>query len=283
MARRHLNVAKEYLFITVGCFLFSTSLNYFFISNHLAEGGATGICLIMRYLFNFPISITYLAINIPLLIIGWKFLGREFLLKTVFGTLCMSLFMALTSRFRGPTDDIMLATVYGGLISGIGLGLIFMVDGSTGGTDIIAILINKHFDIPIGRVLLIIDVIILSVVALIFGKRIVMYTLIAKLIISKSIDYFQDGYKKSKEVIIFSSKYEEIRDRIIKDADRGVTLVKAEGGYSHKYLPMIFCITSKFDLNTIKNIVRDVDPEAFLTVSDVSEVLGKGFNPLKRK
>ena len=283
MDRKRLNVAKEYGLITLGCFLFSLSLNYFFISNHLAEGGATGICLILRYLFNFPISVTYLAINIPLLLIGWKFLGREFLIKTIYGTLCISAFMALGSRFHGPTNDIMLAAIYGGVVSGIGLGLIFMVDGSTGGTDIIAILINKHFDIPIGRVLFTIDVIILSIVAMIFGRTIVMYTLIAKLIISKSIDYFQDGYKKSKGVTIFSNKYEEIRSRIIKEADRGATLIKAEGGYSHKYLPIVYCVTSKFDLNTIKNIVSDVDPEAFLTVSDVSEVLGKGFNPLKRK
>ena len=283
MDRKYLNIIKEYAIMTIGCLLYSISLNYFFISNHLAEGGATGICLIIHYIFKFPVSLTYLILNIPLLAIGWKLVGRQFLVKTLYGTICMSAFIALTSSLKGPTNDIMLAGIYGGLVAGIGLGLIFMVDGSTGGTDIVAMVMKKYFDIPIGRTMLIMDTIILSVAALIFGKTIVMYTLIAIMIVSKTVDYFQDGYKKSKGVTIISHKYEEIKNKIMDETGRGTHLIHDPGGYSRKDLPIVYCVASKFELSKIKNIVRDIDPDAFLTVSDVSEVLGEGFNPLKIK
>ena len=283
MHKKHFNIIKEYFIITVGCLLYSLALNYFFISNHLAEGGATGISLILHYLFNFRVSVTYLVLNVPLLIVGWKFVGREFLFKTIYATLCVSGFIALTAGIRTPSDDILLGAVYGGLVAGIGMGLIFMVDGSTGGTDIIAMIINKNFDIPIGRILLTIDIIVLSSAAIIFGKRTILYTLIAVMIVSKAVDYFQDGYKKSKGVTIISHKYKEIKDEIMKETERGTTVYKAEGGYSGNDLPIVYCVVSKFEISTIKNIVRDIDPKAFLTVSDVSEVLGEGFLPLKKK
>lgn len=282
MNRKYLNILKEYGLITVGCLLYAISLNYFFITNHLAEGGVAGICLILYYLFKLPVSITYFIINIPLLLIGWHLVGRQFLFKTLYGTICMSVFIALTHNLKGPTDDVMLGAIYGGLLVGVGLGLIFMVNGSTGGTDIVAIILNKYFDIPIGRTMLAMDIIILTLAAAIFGKVIVMYTLIAMMIVSKAIDYFQDGFKKSKGITIISTKYDEIRKNIMSQTDRGTTIIMAEGGYSRRSLPIVYCVVSKFELSKIKNIVRDTDPEAFVTISDVSEVLGEGFTSLKR-
>lgn len=282
MKGKYLNILKEYGLITIGCLLYAMSLNYFFITNHLAEGGVAGICLILYYLFKFPVSITYFIINIPLLLIGWRLVGKHFLFKTLYGTICMSAFIALTHNLKGPTDDIMLGTIYGGLLVGIGLGLIFMVNGSTGGTDIVAIILNKYFDIPIGRTMLAMDIIILTLAAAIFGKVIVMYTLIAMMIVSKAIDYFQDGYKKSKGVTIISSKFDELRKKIMEETERGTTIIMAEGGYSRRSLPIVYCVVSKFELSKIKNIVRHIDPEAFVTISDVSEVLGEGFTSLKK-
>lgn len=278
-----LKYLKEYALITLGCFLYAVSINYFFISNHLAEGGVAGICLILYYLFKLPVGVMYFVINIPLLIMGWKLVGKDFLFKTLYGTTCLSLLISLTSNLKGPSSDIMLGSIYGGLLIGIGLGLIFMVNGSTGGTDVIARILNRYFDIPIGRTMLMMDVIILGIATIFFGKEIVMYTLIAMLIVSKAIDFFQDGYTKSKGITIISTKTEEIKNKIMEVTDRGTTVIKGEGGYTGKEMDLLYCVVSKFEVVKVKDIVREIDEFAFMTISDVSEVLGEGFKSLHNK
>lgn len=280
MNNKILKYLKEYLIITIGCLFYSVSINYFFISNHLAEGGVAGICLILYYLFKFPVGITYFVINIPLLVIGWKLVGKDFLFKTLYGTTCLSIMIDLTQNLKGPSNDPMLGAIYGGLLVGIGLGLIFVVNGSTGGTDVIARILNRFFDIPIGKTMFLMDVLILGVAAIFFGKEVVMYTLIAMLIVSKAIDFFQDGHTKSKGVTIMSAKSEEIKNRIMEETGRGTTIIKGEGGYTRKDMDLLYCVVSKFELPKVKMIVKEVDTYAFLTVSDVSEVWGEGFKSL---
>jgi uncharacterized membrane-anchored protein YitT (DUF2179 family) len=278
-----LKYLKEYLIITVGCFFYAVSINYFFISNHLAEGGVAGICLILFYLFKLPVGIMYFVINIPLLIMGWKLVGRDFLFKTLYGTSCLSFLITLTETWKGPSNDIMLGSIYGGVLIGIGLGLIFMVNGSTGGTDVVARILNRYFDIPMGRTMLILDVVILGIAAIFFGKEIVMYTLISMTIVSKAIDYFQDGYTKAKGITIISSKSEEIKERIMNETGRGTTIIKGEGGFTGNEMDLLFCVVSKFEVTKVKTIVKETDSFAFLTISDVSEVLGEGFKALNNK
>lgn len=283
MNNKILKYLKEYLIITVGCFFYAVSINYFFISNHLAEGGVAGICLILFYLFKLPVGIMYFVINIPLLIMGWKLVGRDFLFKTLFGTSCLSFLITLTETWKGPSNDIMLGSIYGGVLIGIGLGLIFMVNGSTGGTDVVARILNRYFDIPLGRTMLILDVVILGIAAIFFGKEIVMYTLISMTIVSKAIDYFQDGYTKAKGITIISSKSEEIKERIMNETGRGTTIIKGEGGFTGNEIDLLFCVVSKFEVTKVKTIVKETDSFAFLTISDVSEVLGEGFKALNNK
>ena len=283
MNNKILKYLKEYLIITVGCFFYAVSINYFFISNHLAEGGVAGICLILFYLFKLPVGIMYFVINIPLLIMGWKLVGRDFLFKTLYGTSCLSFLITLTETWKGPSNDIMLGSIYGGVLIGIGLGLIFMVNGSTGGTDVVARILNRYFDIPLGRTMLILDVVILGIAAIFFGKEIVMYTLISMTIVSKAIDYFQDGYTKAKGITIISSKSEEIKERIMNETGRGTTIIKGEGGITGNEIDLLFCVVSKFEVTKVKTIVKETDSFAFLTISDVSEVLGEGFKALNNK
>lgn len=283
MNNKILKYLKEYLIITVGCFFYAVSINYFFISNHLAEGGFAGICLILFYLFKLPVGIMYFVINIPLLIMGWKLVGRDFLFKTLYGTSCLSFLITLTKTWKGPSNDIMLGSIYGGVLIGIGLGLIFMVNGSTGGTDVVARILNRYFDIPLGRTMLILDVVILGIAAIFFGKEIVMYTLISMTIVSKAIDYFQDGYTKAKGITIISSKSEEIKERIMNETGRGTTIIKGEGGFTGNEIDLLFCVVSKFEVTKVKTIVKETDSFAFLTISDVSEVLGEGFKALNNK
>lgn len=283
MNNKILKYLKEYLIITVGCFFYAVSINYFFISNHLAEGGVAGICLILFYLFKLPVGIMYFVINIPLLIMGWKLVGRDFLFKTLYGTSCLSFLITLTETWKGPSNDIMLGSIYGGVLIGIGLGLIFMVNGSTGGTDVVARILNRYFDIPLGRTMLILDVVILGIAAIFFGKEIVMYTLISMTIVSKAINYFQDGYTKAKGITIISSKSEEIKERIMNETGRGTTIIKGEGGFTGNEIDLLFCVVSKFEVTKVKTIVKETDSFAFLTISDVSEVLGEGFKALNNK
>lgn len=283
MDSKILKYLKEYSIITLGCFFYAISINYFFISNHLAEGGVAGICLILYYLFKLPVGVMYFVINIPLLIIGWRLVGRDFLFKTLYGTSCLSFLITLTQNWKGPSSDIMLGSIYGGVLIGIGLGLIFMVNGSTGGTDIIARILNRYFDIPMGRTMLFLDIVILGVATIFFGKEIVMYTLISMAIVSKAIDYFQDGYTKSKGITIISTKSEEIKSKIMDKIGRGTTIIKGKGGYTGKEIDLLFCVVSKFEVTKVKNIVKEIDTFAFLTISDVSEVLGEGFKSLHNK
>lgn len=283
MNSKILKYLKEYLIITIGCFFYAVSINYFFISNHLAEGGVAGICLILFYLFKLPVGVMYFVINIPLLITGWKLVGKDFLFKTLYGTSCLSFLITLTESWKGPSNDIMLGSIYGGVLIGVGLGLIFMVNGSTGGTDVIARILNRYFDIPMGRTMLFLDVVILGVAAMFFGKEIVMYTLISMAIVSKAIDYFQDGYTKSKGITIISTKSDEIKDRIMAEMDRGTTVIKGQGGYTGNEMDLLFCVVSKFEVTKVKSIVKETDSFAFLTISDVSEVLGEGFKSLNNK
>ena len=283
MDSKILKYLKEYSIITLGCYFYAISINYFFISNHLAEGGVAGICLILYYLFKLPVGVMYFVINIPLLIIGWRLVGRDFLFKTLYGTSCLSFLITLTQNWKGPSSDIMLGSIYGGVLIGIGLGLIFMVNGSTGGTDIIARILNRYFDIPMGRTMLFLDIVILGVATIFFGKEIVMYTLISMAIVSKAIDYFQDGYTKSKGITIISTKSEEIKSKIMDKIGRGTTIIKGKGGYTGKEIDLLFCVVSKFEVTKVKNIVKEIDTFAFLTISDVSEVLGEGFKSLHNK
>lgn len=283
MDSKILKYLKEYSIITLGCFFYAISINYFFISNHLAEGGVAGICLILYYLFKLPVGVMYFVINIPLLIIGWRLVGRDFLFKTLYGTTCLSFLITFTQNWKGPSNDILLGAIYGGALIGIGLGLIFMVNGSTGGTDIIARILNRYFDIPMGRTMLFLDIVILGVATIFFGKEIVMYTLISMAIVSKAIDYFQDGYTKSKGITIISTKSEEIKSKIMDKIGRGTTIIKGKGGYTGKEINLLFCVVSKFEVTKVKNIVKEIDAFAFLTISDVSEVLGEGFKSLHNK
>lgn len=223
----------------------------------------------------------YFVINIPLLILGWKMVGKDFLFKTIYGTVCLSTVIHLTERFITPQKDVLIGALYGGLLVGIGLGIIFSVNGSTGGTDIIGRILYNNFNIPMGTTMLALDILILGIAIIFFGKEVVMYTLIAMFIASKVVDYLQDGMKKSKCVTIISQKTENIKQRIFSETERGATIIKGEGAYTGNELNILYCIVNKFEINKIKSIVREEDHLAFLTISDVSEVLGEGFSPLK--
>ena len=277
MSNKYLQFIKEYIIVALACVVMAFNINYFFVGNKLAEGGVSGLSLIIHYLSNIDVSYLYFALNIPLIILAYIFLGKNFLLKTLFATFILSVFLKVFASFSEPLDDILLAAIFGGAINGIAIGIVFYAGGSTGGIDIIAKIINKYTGIPISRILLTTDFIVLSIVAVIFGKVIFMYTLISLVISSKMIDIIQVGIYSAKGITIITTKEDEIRKRIMEDTVRGITLIDAKGGYTQKEIGMLYCVVGQYQLIKVKTIVKEVDPSAFMIVADVHEVIGNGF------
>ena len=277
LSDKFIKIFKECSIVTIACIVMAFNINYFFLGNKLGQGGVSGLSLILHYLTNIDISYIYLGLNIPLIIIAYMFIGKNFVFKTLFATLVLTIFLKVFGSFRGPIDDILMASIFGGGINGIAIGTIFYAGGSSGGTDIIAKIINKHYGIAIGKVLLTIDFIILSMVAFIFGKVIFMYTLISLLVSAKMIDIIQEGIYSAKGVTIMTNKVEELRKKIMEDTGRGITLINAKGAYTQKEIGMLYCVVGKYQLMKVKNIVKEIDPEAFMIVNQVHEVVGKGF------
>ena len=277
MSNKYLQFIKEYIIVALACVVMAFNINYFFVGNKLAEGGVSGLSLIIHYLSNIDVSYLYFALNIPLIILAYIFLGKNFLLKTFFATFVLSVFLKVFASFSEPLDDILLAAIFGGAINGIAIGIVFYAGGSTGGMDIVAKIVNKYTGIPISRILLATDFIVLSIVAVIFGKVIFMYTLISLVISSKMIDIIQVGIYSAKGVTIITTKEDEIRKRIMEDTGRGITLINAKGAYTQKEIGMLYCVVGKYQLMKVKSIVKEIDPEAFMIVNQVHEVVGKGF------
>ena len=277
MSNKYLQFFKEYIIVALACMVMAFNTSYFFIGNKLAQGGVSGLSLIIHYLSNIDMSYLYFALNIPLIILAYIFLGKNFLLKTLFATFVLSVFLKIFASFSEPLEDILLAAIFGGAINGIAIGIVFYAGGSTGGIDIIAKRINKYTGIPISRILLTTDFIVLSMVAVIFGKVIFMYTLISLVISSKMIDIIQVGIYSAKGVTIITTKEDEIRKRIMEDTGRGITLIDARGGYTQKEVGMLYCVVGQYQLIRVKTIVKEVDPSAFMIVADVHEVIGNGF------
>ena len=277
MSNKYLQFIKEYIIVALACVVMAFNINYFFVGNKLAQGGVSGLSLIIHYLSNIDVSYLYFALNIPLIILAYIFLGKNFLLKTFFATFVLSVFLKVFASFSEPLDDILLAAIFGGAINGIAIGIVFYAGGSTGGMDIVAKIVNKYTGIPISRILLATDFIVLSIVAVIFGKVIFMYTLISLVISSKMIDIIQVGIYSAKGVTIITTKEDEIRKRIMEDTGRGITLIDAKGGYTQKEIGMLYCVVGQYQLIKVKTIVKEVDPSAFMIVADVHEVIGNGF------
>ena len=277
LSDKFIKIFKECSIVTIACIVMAFNINYFFLGNKLGQGGVSGLSLILHYLTNIDISYIYLGLNIPLIVVAYIFIGKNFVFKTLFATIILTIFLKVFGSFRGPIDDILMASIFGGGINGIAIGIIFYAGGSSGGTDIIAKIINQHYGVAIGKVLLTIDFIILSMVAFIFGKVIFMYTLISLLVSSKMIDIIQEGIYSAKGVTIITNRGEELRKKIMEDTGRGITLINAKGAYTQKEIGMLYCVVGKYQLMKVKSIVKEIDPMAFMIVSQVHEVIGKGF------
>lgn len=263
--------------IVVGAFIYSIGLNGFLVANHLAEGGFVGISLLLLYKAGWPLGITFLVLNIPVLIPGWLVFGYRFILKTAVGVIAVSVFSSVTSHFRVPTHDPLLAALYAGVVTGFGLGIIFRSGATTGGSDIIARLLRHFFKFSMGRTLFAIDLCVITLVAVIVGRETAMYSLVALFVASRVVDFVLEGVQSGRALTIISDEHEKIVAAIHDQLERGTTLLKASGGYTGSEKRVIYCVVPRTEVPRVQSIVARIDPRAFVVVSSVHEVLGEGF------
>jgi len=282
MKNKKIKIFTEYVLITVGTVLLAASIFLFLSPNTIAPGGVTGITVVLNKLFGFRISIAMLVINIPIFIIGTFVLGGNSSIKTAYGTISLSVFlMIIETYFKGAigTNDILLASVFGGMLSGVGIGLVFRAGGTTGGTDLIGAILNNYFAfLSIPKLMMIVDLIIV-VFAGIVNRSVEtsLYSIIALYIIVKTADFIVEGLDYSKMFYIVSCKSDEISAELIKTLGRGVTALKGTGMYTKKEKEVLLCVVNRAQVAKAKDIVREIDENAFIMISTTHEVLGEGF------
>jgi uncharacterized membrane-anchored protein YitT (DUF2179 family) len=276
--RRWVRGLIDYLGISLGSLVTAVSLVSFQVPNKIAAGGVSGIAVIAHHLFSLPVGIIMLALNIPLFLLSLRELGLGFGLRTLYGTLTLSLFVdVMTPRVPVLTQDLLLATIYGGVLAGIGLGLCFRFKGSTGGTDLAARLINKYLKISLGQALLGIDFLVIAGAGILFNAELAMYALLSLFVTSQVIDLVQEGVSHAKGAFIISQHPAEITRAIFRELDRGATALKGRGQFTGRDQEVIFCVVSRAEETRLKDVIYQVDPKAFVIVTNVHEVLGEGF------
>ncbi|WP_173217840.1 MULTISPECIES: YitT family protein [unclassified Streptococcus] len=267
--------------ILLGAAIYAFGLTYFVVPHHLFEGGATGITLITFYLFKIPVSLMNLLINIPLFILAWKIFGAKSLYSSLLGTLALSAWLAFFERIPLHIDlqgDLLITALIAGILLGIGLGIIFNAGGTTGGTDILARILNKYTHISMGKLLFILDFCILMLILLIFKDlRLVSYTLLFDFIVSRVIDLIGEGGYAGKGFMIITKRPDHLAKAINDDLGRGVTFISGQGYYSQKDLKIIYCIVGRNEIVKMKEMIHRIDPQAFITITEAHEILGEGF------
>ena len=274
------NFYVDILVIIIGSFISSLGVNLFLSNAKLLSGGVTGIALILQYLWEVPSGITVFLLNIPLFFVSYKYLNKRFTIYTAIGMLSFSTALMITKPLSTlvQVDDMLLYCIYGGVLSGIGSGLIFYRNGSTGGTDIINMVIRKKYsNFDIGQVGFAFNLIIVTVSIFIFGLPRALYTLISMFITSTILDKVLNGFTSKKLLLILTEKEDDIINYVIKDMNRGITALMAEGGYTRDKKRLLYVAVTTSQMISLKTKILRVDPKAFITIIDVSEVKGKGF------
>lgn len=266
--------------ILLGGIISGISFNAFIMPHKLLSGGISGIALITNYLTGISPGILIFALNVPIFILGYRFIDKEFIILSLIGMTSFSFFIDYFSFLRELylVDDIMLSSIYGGILNGIGMGIVFRNRASQGGVDIIAVIIKKYMSFNLGSISLIINLIIITTASFIYGLKPALYTLIAIYVASQVLDKVLQGFDIRKQVIIISEKENEVVKEIIKRLHRGVTYLEGEGAFTGSKKKVVYCIVTLNQLAKLKQIVREINPNAFMAVSDTAEVLGRGFS-----
>lgn len=268
---------KKYSFLAIGAILASTALEIFLVPNNIIDGGVVGISIISSHLTKLPLGAFIFLLNLPFLLIGYKQIGKTFVISTLFSITLLSIGVSVLHPVPGITDDILLAAVFGGITLGIGVGLIIRYGGSLDGTEIVAIILDKKSSFSVGEIVMFFNVFILGSAGLFFGWDKAMYSLIAYFIAFKVIDITIEGLEESKAAFIISEKPEEIAEVLMARLGRGVTFLDGKGGYSKEEKSVLYCVLTRLEISKLKGIVDEIDDGAFVTINDVHEVMGGRF------
>lgn len=266
--------------IVLGCLIGALAYPWFLVPNHIAPGGLTGLATVFNYLFGWPVGTTSLLMNIPLFLIGFKAMGGGFAIRSLAATLLFSLFIDLLP-LGCLTQDPMLASVFGGALLGVGLGLILRAGATTGGTDMAARMVHKHLPyLSVGMILFAIDGIVVVLAGIYIHIEHALYAFISIYVSSMLINLVIDGPTTEKACYVITSAYEQVKTEVMAELNRGVTLLSAKGGFSGEERPILLCVVSAQEVARLKMIVRRTDDKAFVFISDAHEVLGEGFRQL---
>jgi len=270
-------LASQLVLLLAGCLIVAVSFNLFFVAAGIASGGVSGISILVQRIWGIVPAYTQWALNVPLFLAGLFVFGKRFALQTLLGSFVLPLFVLLTSSWPPPTHNPLLAAIYGGIGVGIGLGLVFRGRGSTGGLDLAAQLLQRYTGLRLGLALPLFDGLVIVTAGLVISPENALYALIALFVTSKTIDIMQTGLLVSKVAFIISDRSEEIGASVLRDLDRGMTRLQAQGGYTGAERPVLMVVVQQNEVLRLKLLVQAIDPDAFVIISDTAEVLGQGF------
>lgn len=267
----------DIIVIMIGTLLFALAVNLFIIPNDLGEGGVTGVTIILYYLYQWSPGFVNLILNSILLIVGYKFLDKTTTVYTIIAVLFNSLFLHLTESWHIQTDELIINVIFGGIFTGVGIGMIIRVGGSTAGSTILAKIMHKYLDWNVSYSLLLIDLVVVFASYFIIGAQSLMFTIVMLYIATKVMDFIIEGVNPKKAVTIVSKEQNKIAEQVTVIMERGVTVIYGRGYYTNSPKELLYIVISKQEVSTLKKIVRSLDKDAFITIHDVRDVFGEGF------
>jgi uncharacterized membrane-anchored protein YitT (DUF2179 family) len=274
-------IILKYLFMQIGAFLAAVAIEEFLIPNNIIDGGIVGISIIISYLSKIPLGFFIVVLNIPFVLFGYKHLGKDFVISTVYSVISLSIWVSVLHPIPELTKDLFLASIFGGIILGLGVGLIIRNGGSLDGTEIVAIILNRKVSFSVGEIVMFINVFIFFIAGIVFGLDRAMYSMVTYFIAFKMIDIVVEGIDDSKAIFIISNESEQIKDKLASYFNRGLTIFDGRGGYSNEKKDILYIIIRRSEIYRLKNIVLELDKEAFITIQDIKEVFGKNIDEWK--
>ena len=267
-------IIKKYLLLTLGAIVYAAGLETFFVPNNLIDGGIVGVSMMISYLTDTPLSVFVVLLNIPFLYLGYKQIGKTFTISTLYSIVVLALAIQYFHTTPNITYDIFLATIFGGIVVGLGVGMIIRYGGSVDGTEIVAIISDRKTELSVGETVMIINLFILSSAGLVFGWERAMYSLIAYFIAYKVMDLVISGLEESKGVMIVSDKSDDLAETLLARLGRGVTILHGEGAYTNEPKRILYTGVTRLEVAKLKAIVKEKDPSAFLSIYNINDVVG---------
>ena len=265
---------KKYIYIFIGSIITAIGLEIFLIPNNIIDGGVVGISIMLSAITGLSFGAFLILINLPFLYLGYKHIGKAFAIATTFAVISLSFWSSVFLPVLPVTNDYFLAAVFGGIITGTGVGIIIRNGGSLDGTEIVAILTDKKTVFSVGEIVMFINLFILSSASLVFGWDKAMYSLVAYFVIAKMIDVVLKGLEETYSVMIVTSQHTDILNRLMLEMDKGVTVLHGEGGYTKEKRKILYCVVTRLEIDKLKNMVLDIDEGAFVTINPVSDIVG---------